>query len=133
MPKSTCSITNKHWDNIPSPPPDVDIYPRDNCNISTAYEIFEKYKKAYDNEMQGLCLIIADETQKVIGGEVVAGFLCMNGGQRSHWWIEKDGVVYDFMGDVYQKSEFNFYRKEEHRNREIFDSLLPKYEKYRLW
>ncbi len=99
--------------------------------IMDAQEIFDRYKKSYNNEMQGLCLIIADETQKAIGGDIVAGYLCMCGIQRPHWWVEKNGIIYDFMGDVYKK-EINFHRKEEHRNREIFESLLPRYEHYRL-
>ncbi len=97
----------------------------------SAHEIFERYKKAYNNEMQGLCLIIADETQKAIGGNIVAGYLCMCGIQRPHWWVEKDDIIYDLMGDAYKK-EINFHRKEEHRNREIFESLLPRHEHYRL-
>lgn len=97
-----------------------------------AREIFERYKKAFDNEMQGLCLIISDETQKAIGGEVVAGFLCMCGIKRSHWWVEiENGKVIDFMGNEY-KNEIGFHRREEHRNKSIFESLLPKYEHYRL-
>ncbi len=134
MPKSICSITKTKCGR-PFPPSDIDVYPCDCCETFFAHEIFERYKKkcgGYIGDMQGLCLIIADETQKMIGGEVVAGFLMMNGGQRSHWWVEKEGIVYDFMGDVYQKTEFNFHRKEEHRNKEIFESLLPRYEKYRL-
>lgn len=114
---------------------DVDVYPCDDCDTFKTFEIFDKYKKKCDNcigDMQGLCLIIADEMQKAIGGEVVAGFLCMNGGRRSHWWIEKDGIVYDFMGDAYV-NEMNFHRQEEHRNKEIFESVLPQYEKYRIW
>lgn len=96
-----------------------------------AKEIFDRYKQSYDGEMQGLCLIISDETQKSIGGEVVAGFLCMCGIQRPHWWVEKEGNVYDFMGEEY-KNEINFHRQEEHRNKEIFESLLPRYDRYRL-
>ncbi len=102
-----------------------------NSDIAIAYEIFDKYKEAYDGDMQGLCLIIADETRKAIGGEVVAGYLCMNGGERSHWWDEKDGIIYDFMGEEY-KEECGFHRREAHRNRELFEFLLSSYEHYRL-
>jgi len=100
-------------------------------NKLIAQRIFQKYYTAFDGEIQGCCLVIADEIKKVIGGEVVAGFLCMCGIERSHWWIEKDGEIFDPMGDKY-KNEINFHRREEHRDFEIFLSLLPRYEKYRI-
>jgi len=46
----------------------------------TAKGIFNKYNEAYDGDLQGLCLLIADETQKAISGEIVTGYLRMNGG-----------------------------------------------------
>lgn len=116
----------------PYPPSNIDVYPYDSCDFAKAREVFDRYKKAYGGEIQGLCLIIADETQKTIGGDVVAGYLWMCGIQRPHWWVEKDGTIYDFMGDEYQK-ELNFHRSEEHRNKDIFESVLPRYERYRLW
>lgn len=125
MPKNICSIINSPCES------DIDVYPCDWCDFAIAKEIFDNYKIAFDGDIQGVCLIIADETQKAIGGEVVAGFLCMCGIERPHWWVEKDGIIYDFMGEEY-KEEINFHRREEHRNRDIFESLLPRYEKYRL-
>lgn len=97
----------------------------------TAQEIFQKYHSAFDGDVQGACIIIADEIQRAIGGECVAGHLCMCGIERSHWWVEKDGRIYDPMGDVY-KDEIGFHRREAHRSREEFEVILPRYERYRL-
>ncbi len=97
----------------------------------TTTKIFQKYHSAFDGDVQGACIIIADEIQKAIGGECVAGHLCMCGIERSHWWVEKDGRVFDPMGDEY-KDEMSFHRREAHRSREEFEVILPRYEKYRL-
>ncbi len=97
----------------------------------TATKIFHKYHSAFDGDVQGACIVIADEIRKAIGGDCVAGYLCMCGIERSHWWVEKDGRVYDPMGDMY-KNEIGFHRREAHRNREEFNAVLPKYERYRL-
>jgi hypothetical protein len=100
-------------------------------NKQKSIEIFQRYHSAFDGDVQGACIIIADEIQKAIGGECVAGHLCMCGIERSHWWVEKDGKVYDPMGDEY-KDEMCFDRREAHRNMEEFEVILPRYEKYRL-
>lgn len=39
--------------------------------------IYLQYYTIYDGDIQGCCLIIADEIIKAIGGVPVAGFLCM--------------------------------------------------------
>jgi len=94
-------------------------------------EIYQRYHEAFDGDVQGACIIIADEISRAINGTPVAGFLCMCGIERSHWWIEKDGITIDPMGDRY-KDEINFHRKEAHRSLTEFNTLLPRYEKYRL-
>lgn len=97
------------------------------------FEIYEKYKKAYDGEVQGCCLLIADEILKNIGGEIVAGYLTWYGGscRRSHWWVEKDNQIIDPMGDEFLKYEDYPGRKEVHRNLDIFRKNLLNYEQWR--
>ncbi len=104
---------------------------RSGIDQQTSIKIFHKYQSAFDGDIQGACIIIADEIQKSIGGECVAGYLCMCGIKRSHWWVEKDDIIYDPMGDKY-KNEWGFHREEAHRSKEEFDIILPIYEKYRL-
>jgi hypothetical protein len=84
----------------------------------TAEMIHEKYKAAYGTNLQGCCLLIADEIADTVGGEVVAGELTWYGGscRRTHWWVEKE-----YTG-----------RLEAHRDRGIFDSVLPQYERWRI-
>lgn len=95
--------------------------------------VFEKYKAAYGST-QGCCLLIADEIQRAIGGDVVAGELTWYGGscRRTHWWVEIDGETIDPSGDDFLSTEEATQRIEIHRERSIFDALLPRYEKYRL-
>lgn len=96
--------------------------------------IYDKYMTAFDGEIQGCCLLIADEAQKEIGGEVVAGYLTWHGGscRRSHWWVEKDGKTLDPMGDYLLSFEDFPGRTIEHRDRSIFNALLPQYERWRV-
>jgi len=96
-----------------------------------AQEIYNRYHSAFDGDTQGACIIIADEIRQAINGTPIAGFLCMCGIERPHWWIEKDGITIDPMGDRY-KDEINFHRREAHRSLEEFNTILPRYEKYRL-
>lgn len=98
------------------------------------YDIFEKYTAVYGSNLQGCCLLIADEIVNAIGGDVVAGSLTWFGGtcSRSHWWVEKDGRTIDPMGDDILGYEEATGRIEVHRNRAIFDSLLPNYERWRV-
>ncbi len=101
------------------------------ADIKIAQEIYDNYHKAFDGDVQGACIIITDEIRHAINGTPVAGFLCMYGIERPHWWIEKNGVTIDPMGDRY-KDEINFHRKEAHRSLTEFNAILPRYEKYRL-
>ncbi len=50
-----------------------------------AQEIYNRYCKAFDGDVQGACIIIADEIRHAINGTPVAGFLCMCGIERPHW------------------------------------------------
>lgn len=97
-----------------------------------AEAIHRKYLEAYDGDTQGCCLLIADEIQKEIGGEVVAGYLCLNGGRRSHWWVVKDDRIIDPMGLKIQSHGDHVEWVEEHRNRETFEAILPEYECWRI-
>jgi hypothetical protein len=97
-----------------------------------AEKIFERYKRAYDGEVQGLCPVIADEIQRAIGGDVVAGYLHFFTNQRSHWWVEKDGVTFDPMGEWALGGEPGFRREIVHRDRNTFEAILPQYEQWRL-
>ena len=99
--------------------------------MATPAEIFEKYRRRYDGEIQGCCPLIADEIQRAVGGEIVAGYLRWPGCQRSHWWVEKDGKVIDPMGDDLLSYETWGDREEEHRDRAIFEAILPRYEQWR--
>lgn len=104
-------------------------------DIDVVDSIYQRYCARYGaNELQGCCLLIADEIQGAIGGECVAGYLKWYGGScsRSHWWVEKDGVVFDPMGDELLKWEVGTSREEEHRDRCIFENLLLSYEIYRV-
>lgn len=103
-------------------------------NYNPVEMIIEKYHGVWGKNLQGCCLLIADEIASAVDGEIVAGELTWFGGscRRTHWWVEKDGVVIDPMGDEFLQGEENTGRKEAHRDREIFDNLLPQYEKYRV-
>jgi len=93
-------------------------------------EVFEKYRRAYCSNVQGCCLLIADEIIQHNGGEAVAGELTWYGGscRRSHWWVEIEGKCVDPMGDPFLAEEVAPGRREHHRDRTIFESLLQKYE-----
>ena len=100
--------------------------------MTSATEIYEKYLRHYDGEIQGCCPLIADEIHRAVGGEVVAGYLLWPGCQRSHWWVEKDGQVLDPMGDELLKHETWGDREEAHRDRSTFEAILPDYERWRV-
>lgn len=93
--------------------------------------IFKKYKKYYDNEIQGCCPIIADTIQKIIGDEIVCDYLSFNVGKREHWWVEKKEIVYDPMGEEYI-NEPGFRRIEIHRDLIEINKILPLFEQYRI-
>lgn len=99
-----------------------------------ALEVFNKYKTAYDGEVQGCCLLIADEIQKETGGKLVAGELTWYGGscKRTHWWVEVDGITLDPMGDELLKIEDYPGRVKIHTDSRIFYKLLPDYERWRV-
>lgn len=100
-----------------------------------AAAIHAKYVRAYDGEIQGCCPVIADDIQRAVGGEVVAGYLTFFGGsqRRSHWWVQKNGVTLDPMGDALIAHPDDYGgREEEHRDRGIFERILPQYEQWRV-
>lgn len=96
--------------------------------------IFERYRSHYGWNLQGCCLLIAEEIIDAIGGEAVAGELTWYGGscRRSHWWVEKDGRTIDPMGDAFLASEEAPGREEHHRDQAMFQRLLPQYERWRV-
>ena len=100
-----------------------------------ALAIYRRYRDRYSGEVHGCCPLIADEIQRAVGGDVVAGYLTFFGGshRRSHWWVEKDGVVLDPMGDE-QISHPDDYggREEVHLDRSMFERILPQYEQWRV-
>ena len=100
----------------------------------TVQDIHAKYTAAYGSNLQGCCPLIADEIQRSIGGDVVAGELTWYGGtcRRTHWWVEKDGQVVDPMGDDFLRSEVATCRIEAHRDRATLDAILPQYERWRI-
>lgn len=97
-----------------------------------ASRVFARYRRYYNGEVQGCCPLIADEIQRAIGGEVVAGELVFCGGRRTHWWVEKDGITFDPMGDWMFTPEDYMHRQEVHRDRAIFERVLPMYERWRI-
>lgn len=96
--------------------------------------IFEKYRDRYDGETQGLCLLIADEIAKLVGGTLVAGYLTWYNGscRREHWWVEKDGITIDPMGDDLLKHERATGREVIHKDQVMFKNTLPLYEQWRI-
>ncbi len=101
---------------------------------TVAQDVFEKYQAIYGSNLQGCCPLIADEIQQQVGGEVVAGYLTWYSGscRRSHWWVEKDGILLDPMGEDFLKGEVATGRQEVHRSRIMLDSVLPRYEQWRV-
>lgn len=102
--------------------------------LKTEQEIFKRYFEAYGGDLQGCCLLIADEIQCEIGGDVVAGEITWYGGscRRTHWWVDLNGKIIDPMGDYILSFEEWPGRNEIHRDKRIFDRLLPNYEKWRV-
>ena len=96
--------------------------------------IYQKYMAHYKGEIQGCCLLIADEIQQTIGGDIIAGALTWYGGscRRTHWWVEKDSQIIDPMGDAFLAHEESPGRSEAHRNRSEFEAILPLYERWRI-
>lgn len=97
-----------------------------------AEAIFRRYAKHWDGEVQGCCILIADEIHRAIGGEIVAGWLVWLGSnRRTHWWVEKDGITIDPMGDWMFLPEDYMHREESHRDPAIFERLIGDYEQWR--
>lgn len=99
-----------------------------------ATAIHQKYVRHYDGEIQGCCPLIADEIQRAVGGEVVAGEIVFHGSmRRTHWWVDWYGVTLDPMGDdLMSHPDDHGERVEIHRDRAIFDAILPRYEQWRI-
>jgi len=105
------------------------------CDEWSPEDIYQKYKTAFRGNTQGCCLLIAEEIIQTNGGVAVAGELTWYGGncRRTHWWVEIDGKVVDPMGDDFLSTEDATGRTEHHRDQNIFASLLPQYEKWRVY
>lgn len=94
-------------------------------------DIYTKYHNFYDGDVQGTCSVIADDIVNAIGGVAIAGFIDYRTSERSHWWVEKDGKIFDPMTD--DKFYPNKYtRKEVHRDQAILKRVLKHYEHYRV-
>jgi len=80
--------------------------------------IFRNWHDRLGGEMQGACAVVAMEVYFCLDCEdkcVVGGYLTSaTGWRRAHWWIEKNGIVYDPMGEEY-KNEPGFKREVAHR------------------
>lgn len=84
----------------------------------TVARIFNWWNHRLGGELQGACAIVAAEIYFELAckdEDVVGGYLTSaTGWRRPHWWIEKDGKVYDPMGDEY-RNEPGFKREVAHR------------------
>ena len=101
---------------------------------AAAMAIWDKYRSHYDHDVQGCCPLIADEIQRAVGGDVVAGEITWYGGacRRTHWWVDLDGVVLDPIGDWVLSFEESTGRQAHHQDRHVFESILPRYEQWRI-
>ena len=81
--------------------------------------IYLKYYTLYGFP-QGYCGQIAEEIQKEIGGELVAGYLSFSTHNREHWWVELNDVIIDPMSDELSLTD-------KHRHIEIHRDLSKKY------
>lgn len=97
-----------------------------------AAQLYVRYREVYGGEVQGLCLILADEIAAATGGVVVAGHIEYGGGSRTHWWVEVERDVVDPMGDDLFGGEPVYAHVEEHRDPAVFRNLLSRYEQFRL-
>lgn len=100
-----------------------------------AAAIHRRYVLAYDGDIQGCCPLIADEIQRAVGGDVVAGEITFFGGtqRRTHWWVCVDGLTLDPMGDDMMSDPRDFAERVEiHRDRATFEAILPAYEQWRV-
>lgn len=99
-----------------------------------AMAIYRKYYQYYDGEIQGCCPLITDEVCRATGAVPVAGEITFYGGshRRTHWWADLDGMTLDPMGDALMDPRDYPERVEVHRDRTIFDAILPQYEQWRI-
>jgi len=81
--------------------------------------IYLRYKAMYGFP-QGYCGQIAEEIQKTIGGELVAGYLAFPSHNREHWWLDLDNKIIDPMSVELQKTD-------PHRHIEIHRDLSRRY------
>lgn len=81
--------------------------------------VYLRYKTMYGFP-QGYCGQIAEEIQKRIGGELVAGYLAFNTHDREHWWVDFNGIIIDPMSDELMKTD-------EHKHVEIHRDLSQRY------
>lgn len=103
--------------------------------VQIARDVHQKYVRAYDGDIQGCCPLIADEIQRAVGGDVVAGEITFLGGcqRRTHWWVALGDLTLDPMGDdLMSHPDDHAERVEIHRDRSIFDTILPQYEQWRV-
>ncbi len=76
-------------------------------------EIAKLQKEFQEDTSLGSCFIVAGVLHKHLGGKVIGGFFK----GMSHWWIEVDGIIYDFncldsSGNEFVCGDKNGYEKE---------------------
>ncbi|MNY85801.1 hypothetical protein D3C78_20010 [compost metagenome] len=96
-----------------------------------AQAIYDKYHEFYDGETQGCCAVIAMEITKTIDGVAVAGYIDYYRGERSHWWVEKDGQIYDPMTEYYFSKDPHRH-VEVHRDQAEFLKVYNNYKQYEI-
>lgn len=87
-----------------------------------ANRVFQIFSEKLHGEVQGACAVIAMNIwSELVAHEdssdpiVIGGYLTSaTGWRRAHWWIEKNGITYDPMGDEY-RGEPGFAREVAHR------------------
>ncbi|MHB8172738.1 MAG: hypothetical protein ACYDG6_14610 [Thermincolia bacterium] len=91
-----------------------------------AESVYEGYKGLYGDNIQGLCGQLAKSIQSQIGGIITAGYIIWYGGscRRSHWWVEKNGIVIDPMGDDRVGQEIGYDHEKVHQDINIFNKLF---------
>jgi len=96
--------------------------------------IYQRYKTHYDGDVQGCCILIADEICKATGADPIAGEITLYGGsvRRTHWWAQHGDTVLDPMGDDWMDPRDFPERVELHRERSIFHAVMPDYERWRI-
>ena len=100
----------------------------DNNDYVIAQEIYERYKDMYGSNTQGLCAYIAKDIINAIGGIPTAGYITWFGGscRREHWWVEKNGLIIDPMGDDRLGNEVGYRHEKVHQDLGVFMQMLNK-------